>query len=68
MEGRKEKEPCANKALSKRNAYFIGMQLLSIDGLLHSMYYTTNDILFYSELFLLVLLSGLFCFNALTAS
>ena len=67
MECNKEKESCSNKALSGRQAYFIAMNTITINALIHSIHYTTNDFLFYLEIGLLVLVSGVLCFKALTA-
>lgn len=63
-----KKEPCGNNVLSKRDAYFIAIDIITINTLINSIHYITNDILFYLGLFLLVLSYGLFLFNALTAS
>jgi len=63
-----KKEPCCNNVLSKRDAYFIAIDIITINTLINSIHYITNDILFYLGLFLLVLSYGLFLFNTLTAS
>ena len=68
MECNKGKEHCSNKALNERKAYFIAMDIITINVLIHSIHYTTNDFLFYLEIGLLVLASGVLCFKALTAS